>query len=272
MGRNFIFGDYHNGKEELFYLENSRFPEQKELTKEDVIFFLGDFGCFWYYPEYLDGYNNDIKALDFILNKNYTSFIILGNHENYDLIEKLPIIEKFGGRVYVYTNDNNKSLYIAIRGEIYIVNNKKIFTFNGAKSSDKGRYSLALHKSGEIIKKPKYRYGELIGYKRESIKLSQVNIWNQELPTKEEMFYALSNLKKHKYKVDYIFTHTCSQIIINQMINNTLKRKMYDPVSIFLDEIYNLTEFTEWHYGHFHLNIKYKNIYCHYKAIPLEIF
>lgn len=267
--RNFVFGDLHGGKDEKMYLNNAYFKEQKELTKKDIVFFLGDFGAFWYYPEYKEGLKMNENILNEIMSKSFTSFVILGNHENYDIIEKLPIVEVFGGKAYEYKNKKNEVLYIAIRGEIYIINDKKIFTFNGAASKDEGRFTLDVHKNGTIVKKGKYRYGELIGYKYEKVKLSQVNHWKQELPTKEEMEYALNNLKKHDNKVDYILTHTVASDIIYELFKENLLK--LDPVSEFLNIINKNVEFKEWHFGHFHKNINNGKYFCHYKKKPHEL-
>ena len=53
----------------------------------------------------------------------------------------------------------------------------------------------------------------------QEIKTANVNYWPQEIPTEEEYDYALSNLKKVNFKVDYIFSHTGPSSIIEEFIN-----------------------------------------------------
>lgn len=69
----YLIGDTH-GHIELNKLSNKNFPEGKNLTKNDYVIILGDFGLLW---------KNDSTFkywLDFLNNKNYTILFIDGNH------------------------------------------------------------------------------------------------------------------------------------------------------------------------------------------------
>ena len=50
---------------------------------------------------------------------------MLGNHENFNLIKKLPLITKFGGEVRVLRR-HGKELYIAENGTILTIDGVKI--------------------------------------------------------------------------------------------------------------------------------------------------
>ena len=278
--RNFIFGDLHgNSNSELQFINKKNFPEQTELTKEDVFIQLGDFGYVWYYKDAADLYRKDIHHLNLIANKKFSTLVIPGNHENYDIINSLPIIEKWEGKVYEMKLKTN-SIYFAIRGEIYVINGKKYFTFSGATtSSTEGRFSYEDYLSGEKFKKKKYRYGELKKIVMEKVKIKEIAFWPQEVSTEEEKTYALANLKKHDFKVDGILTHTPPNFIVHKIIKpeGEFKNssKFNCDTAIFLDIVMNNTEFKNWYFGHIHFNNVFshneRNYICHYKAKPTEI-
>jgi predicted phosphodiesterase len=276
--RIFVFGDLHGNQEnEYKYLSTKNFPEQKELTKEDIVIQLGDFGYVWYYPESKDLYKKDMNILNEIAKKRYTMLVVPGNHENYDIINSLPIIEKWGGKVYELKLKEG-SIYFTVRGEIYTINNKKFLTFSGATtSSSEERFSYEQYLSQEKVKKKKYRYNELRKIVYEKVKLKEVSIWKQELATEEEKEYTRKNLEKYNNKVDYVLTHTAPTFVIKELLHQTEynKIKFECDTAKFLDEISNIIEFKEWHYGHLHNNYIFQDgkekYNCHYAKPPVEI-
>jgi len=272
MSRLFVFGDLHGGSMgELQFLTMKKFPEQKELTKEDVVIIAGDSAILWSYPEFKQGFKSDQKLAAELAARKFTLFIVPGNHENYDLLNALPLVDKWGGKVYVLTTKNG-DIFFAKRGEVYEINDKKIFTFSGAKSHDLDyRHSLS-----ELGMKKRFHYSQNRS-KIKEVKISHINHWDQELPTEEECLYALDNLSKHSYKVDYVITHTCPEEIMCEFIHRTPKTKLKfeDPVALFLNEVNSLLEFKEWHFGHLHTNAKVETedgvFMCHYFKKPYEL-
>ena len=126
MNRILITGDTH-GTIDFAKLTTKHFPFQKELDKSDVLIICGDAGLCW------TGDKDDKWLQQWYEDKNFTTLVIDGNHENHVLISELPVIEKFGGKVHQISN----SVFYAIRGEIYKINEKKILTCGGADSRDK---------------------------------------------------------------------------------------------------------------------------------------
>lgn len=89
-----ITGDIH-GNPQRFSTDN--FLEQKEMTKDDVVIILGDFGLVWDY----NGENKTEKYwLDWLENKPFTTLFIDGNHDNFDRLDNCPIEQWHGGNVH----------------------------------------------------------------------------------------------------------------------------------------------------------------------------
>lgn len=77
MGRVYITGDCH-ADFRRFSIKN--FPEQAELTRDDYVIILGDFGGVWNYQG-ADG--NENWWLDWLEDKPFTTLFVDGNHENF---------------------------------------------------------------------------------------------------------------------------------------------------------------------------------------------
>ena len=256
MSRIFIAGDLHGGyHEDIQKLSLEKWPEQKQLSKEDYLIQCGDFGYIWYHEKH-PKYKKDQQELKKLSEKNYTILFVDGNHENHDMLETFPLIPMFGS----YVQEVYKGIYRLLRGHIYTINNKTFFIMGGAKSNDnqkEGNYSG-------------------IG-RNKKLKLQKV-WWEDEIPSKEEFELGMINLSKYNYKVDYIVTHTCPKSVILDLYNKTgqinLDRLM-DPVSIYLENVANLIKFKEWHFGHHHqdqyIKNNYGDFYCHYNNKPMEI-
>ena len=85
------------------------------MTKDDYVIICGDFGGVWTFEEELDWLNN----------KNFTTLFVDGNHENYTRLYDYPVEEWHGGKVHKIRD----SVLHLIRGEIFDIDNKKIFAF-----------------------------------------------------------------------------------------------------------------------------------------------
>ena len=87
----FITGDTH--RQDILHRFNiENFPIQKEMTKNDYVIILGDFGI-W------DNSKEENYILDWLDNKNFTTLFIDGNHENFSLLNKVEQTTKYGNLV-----------------------------------------------------------------------------------------------------------------------------------------------------------------------------
>lgn len=122
----YITGDTHS---DFSRFTEENFPIQSEMTKDDYIIICGDFGGVWTFEEES---SREKEALDWLNNKNFTTLFVDGNHENYTRLYNYPIEELKGGKVHKIRD----SVLHLMRGEIFDIDNKKIFAFGGARSHD----------------------------------------------------------------------------------------------------------------------------------------
>ena len=93
MSKLFITGDIHQSID-IHKLNSFNFKIGNELTKDDILVIAGDAGLVWSYGAEAKGEEKYWR--DWINDKPWTTFCVLGNHEAYSLIEKFPIVEFCG--------------------------------------------------------------------------------------------------------------------------------------------------------------------------------
>jgi len=162
----YVTGDTH-AHIDIGKLNARKFPQQKEMTKDDYVIVCGDFGLVW------DDSKNDRYWQDWLSSKNFTTLWIDGNHENFDLLKSIPLSEKFCGKVREIT----PSIYHLERGQVFTIDELSLFVMGGARSHDRV-------------------------YRKEHI-----SWWQDEMPSNKEMEAAISTLDKCGWCVDYVFTH-----------------------------------------------------------------
>ena len=206
MSKLFVTGDTHGGID--MSKLNSRHFRNTGLTKEDILVVMGDAGFIW------NGGGEEQFWQKFLDDKPWTTFCVLGNHENYDAIEKLPIVD-FHGTSARKVND---SIYYAISGEVYNLCGKKCLVVNGADSHDK-----AFRKEGK-------------------------SWWAQEKITQDDVDKTLATLAQYNNKVDFVFTHTGGTEVCKMLgFSPTSSDSM-------LDLVLNTAEYDEHFCGHYHVD------------------
>lgn len=211
MPRLFVTGDTH-GDIDWHKLNTRNFPEQKSLTKDDYVIILGDFGTVW------DLDKTDRYLQDNYSKRNFTTLFIDGNHENHDALDSMPVTTWHGGKIHKLTD----SVFHLMRGQVFEICGKKLFTMGGARSSDiKGR------KEG-------------------------VTWWAREMPSVEEYEEAVSNLERHNGIVDCILTHCAPEMTLLAMNMPKMQYRDHNELTEFLDTLTQTVKFNDWYFGHYH--------------------
>lgn len=234
----YVTGDIHG---DPFRFSSDIFPEQKEMTKDDYVIICGDFGLVWEQKES----KTEKYWLDWLNNKPFTTLFVDGNHENFNRLNSYPIETWHGGKVHKI----RPSVIHLMRGEIFEIDNKKIFAFGGASSHDIRDGVLDPVNDIEKIKK----------WKKDPFKLFRINNiswWKEELPTKEEIENGIENLKKYNDEVDIIVTHSPSASIIALLGHGIYEQ---DILTKYLEVTRQNTKYKYWFSGHMHID---KQINC----------
>lgn len=209
----YITGDTH-GVNDFFKLLSTKLSK---LTKEDYLIITGDCSVLF-----------DVVQSPSIINLYsylpYTVLFVDGNHENFNLLNSIPVSVWNGGKVHKISN----SIYHLMRGQIYTIEGKKILAFGGALSFDKERRKEGL------------------------------NWWKEEMPTEEEYQEALINLKKNNYTIDYVISHDCPTSWIGGSKGSS--KLMYEGYLLsdsnyYLEKIAERIMFRQWFFGHYHVDV-----------------
>lgn len=192
----YVTGDTH-GSLDIHKLNTKNFI-QKNMTKEDYVVILGDFGLVW------DNSKGDKYWLDWLNKKNFTTLFVDGNHENFDLLNEYRVEIWCGGKVQKLRD----SVIHLMRGQVFSIAGNKVFTMGGGTSVDQ-----------------KYR-------------IKGESWWEEELPNYEEMMEGLENLAINNWKVDYIFTHAAPNRIMESMNYIKERNELNDYFDRLMDRVH----------------------------------
>lgn len=228
----FVTGDCH-GNFERFKPEY--FPEQAQMTKDDVVIITGDFGGVWF------GDKRDDEPLDWLERLPFTLAFVDGNHENYDALAKYPIEIWHGGKVHSI----RPHVLHLLRGQIFELEGYTLFTMGGARSHDIEDGILEpdapdfARKLQMLQRKPRARY-----------RIDHISWWKQELPNDEECAEARKNLERCGWQANYIITHCAPTSIA---LAGT-RHNEADRLTDFLQEMKEKAQYHYWLFGHYHDN------------------
>lgn len=209
----YVTGDIH-GEIDIRKLSTDRFPQQKDLTKDDYVVICGDFGLVW------DGSNSELYWRKWLSEKNFTTLFVDGNHENFPLLRSFPATEKFGGVV----REIAPTVFHLERGQVLTIDEKTFFVMGGAASHDK------------------------------QWRIEGVSWWPEEVPSIEEMEHGIAALDRAGWKVDYVLTHTMPKTFRALLgWAETLDRDA-DPTESYLNRVFSELDFKRWFFGHYHID------------------
>ena len=128
-----------------------------------------------------------------------------------------------------------------MRGQVFEIENKKIFTMGGGELPD-----ADIQDTDESVQK-------------------------KEIPTSQEMLNGVTNLEKHGFKVDYIITHEPPAKIRDFLRMSENQNLRITAIGAYFDELSQQTEFIRWYFGNMHtdkfITDKYAALFTHIVAI-----
>lgn len=261
MNKLYITGDIHGNPEER--LSYKKHPSLRQMNSSDIFVFLGDFAIpFGINAPYYDTKfrKQDIYNLQTIDTKiPGDSIVICGNHEDYDFIETLPIVEKYNGLVRQMVFDN-------ISYKIYFVDMPQVLTINGLRclcipGADSHDIDVLLDPQDEDFK-------EQCKFHRRNKDWFRIKGWTW-WPQEKTDLIAAQELVNYcdMSQVDLVLTHDCPALFNERGILDGPKVKSTDGEK-FIESVRQMMnpDCTLFH-GHMHINYDYDNCICLYKDI-----
>ncbi len=200
----YVTGDTHGD------IGRFRDKQMKKLKKGDTLIVCGDFGFLW---DDSRREHNDLKRL---MSKNYTIAFVDGCHENFDLLEGYPVTEWNGGKVHMIA----ENIIHLMRGQVFEIEGKRIFTFGGGHSQD---YDFR----------------------------SDEKWWKREQPSDEEIAEGIHNLREYDYKIDYVITHEPPASLKDCLGVDVLERL---EMHAFFEDMIKVCTYEKWFFGKCHID------------------
>ena len=227
----YITGDCHRSFERF---STDNFPEQKEMTKDDYVIILGDFG-------YWDNTAHNEWWMNWLNNKPFTTLFVDGNHENFDMLKALPTENWNGGKVQKIKD----SVIHLMRGEVYNLQGSTFWCFGGAQSHDIQDGILEPNAPDFKLKKAE------LDKRGAMYRINHLSWWAEEMPNRMEMEFGLSTLEDYGHKVDYILTHDAPFKAMYLVYPGYIE---LNRLNKYLDYVDDITEYKRWFFGHHHEN------------------
>lgn len=222
----YVTGDIH-GHHSISKLGSRHWPEGRSLTYGDYVIICGDFGLWWDDEERGKG---DIYWRNWLEMKHWTTLWIDGNHENHDMVDRLPVCEWNGGLVQV--DGRWPHVMHLMRGEVYDIpdgtgGTTRVFAFGGARSHD-------------------------TEYRTEGI-----DWWPRELPNLAEFENGERNLDRVGWEVDFVLTHDAPTKAKRALLSTfpmswATDRWEDDRLNGYLDSYERRLSYRKWYFGHYH--------------------
>ena len=169
----------------------------------------------------------------------FTVLFIDGNHENFDLLNAYPVEEWKGGKIHRI----RPNIIHLMRGQVFVIEGKKIFTFGGASSVDR------------------------------EMRTEGVSWWAAEVPDYAEFDEGIANLKRHDNTVDYIITHTADErAMYYPAMVRMLARKEVRPENRMLSAFEDTVTYRHWYFGHYHIDasVNARKTVLYHEIVPLD--
>ena len=202
----YVTGDMHGCLDRL-YDRNFR-----KLKKGDILIVCGDFGYIF------NGSKEEKSVIDYLSARHFITAFVDGTHDNMDKINRSRVTYWHGGMIHRIKGN----LIHLMRGQIYDINGKKIFTFGGGESTDK------------------------------DMRIESGLWWREEEPTPSEMAEGVHAIAEAGCKVDYIITHEPPSLVKSAILLRRGGTDNVNKLNGYFEEIGNSCEFKHWYFGSLH--------------------
>lgn len=222
----YVTGDLHGDMDRF---SPAFIPCLRGMTAKDCLFVCGDFGFLFYTDE--KRRKTQAEQLDRLARYPFKILFVDGNHENFPMIFDFPEEEWNGGRIHRIRSN----IIHLMRGQVYTIDGKTIFTMGGAYSVDKA-------------------------FRQEGI-----SWWPQEMPSEEEYAEAWKNLQAHGCKVDYVLTHAAPEETMSIFHPRHWEEARLNQ---FLEWIRERITYRHWWFGHLHRD---EDLWRHQTALYMGV-
>jgi len=202
----YVTGDTHGCLERL-YDRNFR-----KLKAGDVLIVCGDFGYIF------DGSKTEKQVIDYLASRRFVTAFVDGTHDNLAKINRCRSTYWHGGMVHRIKGN----LIHLMRGQIFDIEGKTIFTFGGGESTDK------------------------------DLRIDNGLWWREEEPSPIEMAEGAKKLDEIGCRVDYIITHEPPALVKSAIL---LRRGDIDHINKlngYFEEIGRSCKYKHWYFGSLH--------------------
>lgn len=238
MNKVFVTGDLHGDAISRFsYSKNP--PLRETIQEGDIVVCLGDCGIVdW------PGFEKQCNyMLDWLNDKPQTTILLYGNHDNYDAIQKYPVIKKYGG----YVRQVRDKVFAVDFPTVLDLNDNKCLLIPGADSHDIWNLFYPWQKD-EIRKcRTNRKWYRVVGQ----------SWWPQEKVNEPACSTLLGIYSRYvndydsdKRKFDYVLTHDCPDFLFK--IWNSQDRRVPTEGEEFLGYLATCLSYKGWWHGHCH--------------------
>jgi predicted phosphodiesterase len=215
----FVIGDVHSDYDGFDNTIRLIEKEHGSLTCDDVIFIAGDAGFVF---DYDNKWMKKHKRRKRRINKYpFHIFVVLGNHENYELIYRFPQKVIFGAKTF---KEEGVNVHYIQNGEVLTIDFQRFWCYGGGLSIDKTRREMKTLYEGE----PK-------------------SWWKEEID-KENFEKGINNFEK----IDFVITHDVPRSVYYQLKSILNIHGKQSPLQPYFESFYQNDSFTRWFAGHYH--------------------
>lgn len=233
----------------MIYITGDTHGDFKKITPPsfcgkpgDSILICGDFGGVW------DGSAEEEAALDGLAELPYDILFVDGNHENFDLMNALPVSSRYGGKVRFV----RRNVIHLMRGQAFDIEGFSFFTMGGGSCHD---VSGGIYEPDDpCIAAAEKRMAE----DNLPFRINHVSWWTDELPNDAEYDEAERSLSSRGYSFDFIVTH-CAPTHIQDVFSPFPFPP--DRLTDYLSGVAERCVFRKWFFGHYHQDSSYGEKY-----------